>query len=172
MDASHASPVSNHNALLGASCGLSPQRVAAWPGAQSGEYANSCAGRTLTQAVHGLTQYLLPGLLCSLIMLKSCQIIISQYLAWQERIYHNAGAVMQGDAQHAQILPELARAVAAAVHAKQVPIQDLLGFQSFATPAENVRPNARPAIAHAFARLVLEGFVDADGKPAMQLVMQ
>ena len=35
---------------------------------------------------------------------------------------------MQDDMQQAQALPDLAAAVAAALHAKQIPVEDLLGF--------------------------------------------
>ena len=71
---------------------------------------------------------------------------------------------MQGEAQHAQVLPGIAQAVAAAVHAQQVPVQDLLGFISFVNPVEQLRGDkGRTGITKALARLVLESFIDAAG---------
>ena len=71
---------------------------------------------------------------------------------------------MQDEAQHGLLLPNLAAALAAAVHAKQVPVQDLLGCQQFATLSKQAGTGkGRPAFAKAFARLAYQSFVDADG---------
>ena len=72
--------------------------------------------------------------------------------------------VVQSGAQHAQVLPGIAQEVAAAVHAQQIPVEDLVGFLNFANPVERIRVDkGRPEITQASARLVLERFVDAAG---------
>ena len=65
--------------------------------------------------------------------------------------------IVQDEAQHMLLLPDLAAAVVAAVQAGQVPEQDLAGCQQFDKPTQQASSgNARPAVAGAFARLVLQ----------------
>ena len=70
---------------------------------------------------------------------------------------------MQDSAQQA-LLVDLAAAMAAAVHAKRIPVQDLLGCTQFTMHAGLAsNGKGRPVIAQAFARLVLQTFVDTNG---------
>ena len=73
-------------------------------------------------------------------------------------------ASVQDAEQHIRLLPDLAGALAAALHAKQVPVQDLLGCAGFISPAQLASSGkGRPAVAQAFARLAFQAFIDADG---------
>ena len=71
---------------------------------------------------------------------------------------------MQDAAQRGLLLPDLAQAVAAAVHAKQIPVQDLLGIQQFIETAKPLSiAKGRRDVTQTFARLVFQAFIDADG---------
>ena len=102
---------------------------------------------------HPMPQYRF--LLCNLQLLYGHDLTPTQ---------HSTCSAVQNEAQHGLLLPDLAAALAAAVHAKQVPVQDLLGCQQFATSAKQASSGkGRPGVGKAFARLTLQAFVDAEG---------
>ena len=74
---------------------------------------------------------------------------------------------VQGATHAPHIQQELAKAVAAAVYAKQIPLQDLLGFFSFAVPAGWPGcAREQTSSSKVLAKMVIEAFVDTPGMPA------
>ena len=64
----------------------------------------------------------------------------------------------------APVVKELARRVAAAVYTKQIPLQDLQGVPELAVAEPHTRDAAlQTEFAQAFARLIIETYIDADG---------
>ena len=140
--------------------------AAAWPGLHTSSvlmHARACVCMQKTSILGSLSD---AAWLCSsghMPHRPPCLTELSQLevACWQQQSgSHHA---VQEEQQY-QVLPHVACAVADALHATQIPVQDLLGFLSFAPPLKHGSSGtACPAYTQVLSRLVLESFIDADG---------